>query len=91
MMREGGRERVEAKLVHFRYSRSNNSAAAEGGSHENEGFLKSLWHNITNHPAHQKKPEDGATTQKDDKPKSEDGPKKKPEEDPKKNPGSGSG
>ncbi|KAJ2905484.1 hypothetical protein MKZ38_005360 [Zalerion maritima] len=27
-------------------------------SHKNEGFLKSMWHNITNHPAHQKKPTD---------------------------------
>lgn len=23
--------------------------------HKNEGFLKSLWHNLTNHPAHQQK------------------------------------
>lgn len=23
-------------------------------SHKNEGFLKSMWHNLTNHPAHQK-------------------------------------
>ncbi|KAL2159787.1 hypothetical protein VTH06DRAFT_1920 [Thermothelomyces fergusii] len=27
-------------------------------AHKNEGFLKSLWHNLTNHPAHQQKPED---------------------------------
>jgi molecular chaperone DnaJ len=63
-------------------SRSNNATTAEGGAHENEGFLKSLWHNITNHPAHQKKPEDDAAP-KDGKPKSED--------EPKKNSGSGSG
>lgn len=59
--------------------RSNTAATAEGKMHENEGFLKSLWHNITSHPAHQKKPEDG-TTQKDGKAdeqaKSEDEPKK---------------
>ncbi len=67
-------------------SRSNNATAAEGESHGNEGFLKSLWHNITNHPAHQKKPEDDATPtdgKTDDKPKSEF--------EPKKNSGSGSG
>ncbi|KAK3306589.1 uncharacterized protein B0T15DRAFT_395320 [Chaetomium strumarium] len=29
-------------------------------SHKNEGFLKSLWHNLTNHPAHQQKPSDGS-------------------------------
>jgi molecular chaperone DnaJ len=44
--------------------RSNNDAAASGGgeSHENEGFLKSLWHNITNHPAYQKKPDEPTST-----------------------------
>lgn len=26
--------------------------------HQNEGFLKSIWHNLTNHPAHQKQPSD---------------------------------
>ncbi|KAI1393952.1 uncharacterized protein F4822DRAFT_31480 [Hypoxylon trugodes] len=30
-------------------------------SHKNESFLKSIWHNLTNHPAHQK-PEDQAPT-----------------------------
>ncbi|AEO55471.1 hypothetical protein MYCTH_2299335 [Thermothelomyces thermophilus ATCC 42464] len=30
------------------------------GAHKNEGFLKSLWHNLTNHPAHQQQPEDGS-------------------------------
>ncbi|KAL2120437.1 hypothetical protein VTJ04DRAFT_4464 [Mycothermus thermophilus] len=29
-------------------------------AHKTEGFLKSLWHNLTNHPAHQQKPEDGS-------------------------------
>ncbi|CAK7566287.1 MAG: mdj1 protein precursor [Sporothrix epigloea] len=35
------------------------TAAADGdpASHENEGFLKSIWHNLTNHPAHQKQSE----------------------------------
>lgn len=57
-------------------------STTDGASHENEGFLKSLWHNITNHPAHQKKPEDEAAAKDgkggkpDDKPKSEDGSKK---------------
>jgi molecular chaperone DnaJ len=64
------------------FSRSDGATATKGESHENEGFLKSLWHNITNHPTHPKKPEDGGKT-KDDKPKSED--------EPKKNSGSGSG
>ncbi|KAI0852600.1 hypothetical protein F5Y00DRAFT_227108 [Daldinia vernicosa] len=41
-------------------------------SHRNEGFLKSIWHNLTNHPAHQR-PED----QGHDQNKSDEDPKKK--------------
>lgn len=26
--------------------------------HKNEGFLKSIWHNLTNHPAHQQQTSD---------------------------------
>lgn len=29
-------------------------------SHKNEGFLKSMWHTLTNHPAHQKPSETDA-------------------------------
>lgn len=50
-------------------------------SHQNEGFLKSMWHNLTNHPAHQK-PEENASSGSD---------QKKPEDPPKKESGSGSG
>lgn len=53
-------------------------------SHKNEGFLKSMWHTLTNNPAHQKPEdanEDTASKKTDEKPK----------EDPKsKSPGSGS-
>ncbi|KAB5571956.1 putative mitochondrial DnaJ chaperone [Coniochaeta sp. 2T2.1] len=57
-------------------STSNNAAASSAGgeSHENEGFLKSLWHNFTNHPAHQKKPDEPTSTgdkKADDKPSEE--------------------
>ncbi|CAK7266689.1 mdj1 protein precursor [Sporothrix epigloea] len=49
------------------------AAAADSGSasHENEGFLKSIWHNLTNHPAHQKQPEGegNETDAKDESPK----------------------
>lgn len=47
-------------------------------SHKNEGFLKSMWHNLTNHPAHQK-PEgeaDAASSSKDSKTEEKDQPKK---------------
>ncbi|GAB1318760.1 mdj1 protein precursor [Madurella fahalii] len=52
---------------------------SDDDSHKNEGFLKSLWHNLTNHPAHQQKPEDASKT---DTPKNDD---------PEKKSGSGSG
>ncbi|ODA78022.1 hypothetical protein RJ55_06625 [Drechmeria coniospora] len=42
------------------------------GSHKDEGFLKSMWHNLTNHPAHQQDAESqsstGADQEKRDKP-----------------------
>jgi molecular chaperone DnaJ len=50
----------ETILIHgFRSS----AAAADPNdpeSHKNEGFLKSMWHTFTNHPAHQQN-KDGAT------------------------------
>ncbi|KAI0176089.1 hypothetical protein GGR52DRAFT_539421 [Hypoxylon sp. FL1284] len=49
-------------------------------SHRDEGFLKSMWHSFTNHPAHQQTGEKGPG-----------GDGKKPEEPPKKESGSGSG
>ncbi|KAK4145815.1 uncharacterized protein C8A04DRAFT_35387 [Dichotomopilus funicola] len=33
-------------------------------AHKNEGFLKNLWHNLTNHPAHQQNPQDDSTADK---------------------------
>ncbi|OTB03735.1 hypothetical protein M426DRAFT_321440 [Hypoxylon sp. CI-4A] len=50
-------------------------------SHRNEGFLKSMWHNLTNHPSHQK-PEDQAPGGQS---------QKKPDEESKKQSDSGSG
>ncbi|KAL6923712.1 hypothetical protein FSST1_000986 [Fusarium sambucinum] len=44
-------------------------------SHRDEGFLKSLWHTLTNHPAHQKSNEDGSQN---------DGSTKKPDNNDKK-------
>ncbi|CAK7229816.1 mdj1 protein precursor [Sporothrix bragantina] len=42
---------------------------SDPASHQSEGFLKSIWHNLTNHPAHQKPSEGDAakTTDKDAK------------------------
>lgn len=54
----------------------NMSGSGSPDSHQDEGFLKSLWHNLTNHPGHQQKTD----TDKD-----------KGSEEPKKQAGSGSG
>ncbi|OIW32228.1 hypothetical protein CONLIGDRAFT_262412 [Coniochaeta ligniaria NRRL 30616] len=79
-------DKTARRVMNVKKPTSDNATTTEGESHGNEGFLKSLWHNITNHPAHQKKPEDDTKPKDgktDDKPKSED--------EPKKNSGSGSG
>ncbi|KAI1853308.1 hypothetical protein JX265_000193 [Neoarthrinium moseri] len=57
-------------------------------THQNEGFLKSMWHNLTNHPAHQKKSDESSSADKGPEGKTET---KKPDDEPKKDAGSGSG
>lgn len=49
-------------------------ATGSAESHENEGFLKSLWHKVTDHPAHREDAtkndtvkKDGSQTKKDEK------------------------
>lgn len=46
--------------------------------HKNEGFLKSIWHNLTNHPAHRKPESDGEadSASRSDGKKKPDGEKK---------------
>lgn len=65
----------------------NQSNANNPESHKNEGFLKSMWHNITNHPAHQKKGDEQPSETKG----KDESSSKKTDEEPKKNSGSGSG
>lgn len=75
-------------------SSSQASRDDDPASHENEGFLKSMWHNLTNHPAHR----DGSATGGDangyghgqEKP-SEKNSNIKNDDDDKKQAGSGSG
>lgn len=38
---------------------SSSSDPNDPNSHQDEGFLKSVWHTLTNHPAHEK---DGASS-----------------------------
>ncbi|CAG9997523.1 unnamed protein product [Clonostachys byssicola] len=53
-------------------SSSSNSTSAD--AHKDEGFLKSMWHNLTDHPAHQHNAEEGqgSSTNSDDKAKKTD-------------------
>lgn len=55
-------------------------------SHENEGFLKSVWHKMTHHPAHEKT-SDGETTTASSKESSKEPSTKKGDDEaaPKKN------
>lgn len=50
--------------------RSNSDASKTAEDHQNEGFLKSIWHNLTNHPAHRQGNESEGKT--DDSSKSKD-------------------
>ncbi|KJZ77901.1 DnaJ-like 1 [Hirsutella minnesotensis 3608] len=44
---------------------SSSSDSPDAGSHKNEGFLKSIWHTLTNHPAHQKDAQSKSGSDKD--------------------------
>jgi len=43
-------------------SKSASTDSSDPESHKNEGFLKSIWHTLTNHPAHQKPSEDSSSS-----------------------------
>ncbi|KOS17547.1 DnaJ -like protein 1 [Escovopsis weberi] len=50
---------------------SKRSQSDDPASHKDEGFLKSMWHSLTNHPAHQEGADKESST-KSDKPKKKD-------------------
>lgn len=52
-----------------------NMSGSDAHSHENEGFLKSMWHNLTNHPAHR---QTGGSAADSDKKQRSDGNKEEP-------------
>jgi molecular chaperone DnaJ len=71
---------VVAAAKHATYSSESGGPASKDddpATHKNEGFLKSIWHNLTNHPAHQKPPsgEESNTENSSEKKKSGDDPK----------------
>lgn len=70
------------------YSPSDN----DPDSHKNEGWIKSLWHTLTNHPAHQKDAgKEGSTTGEGSDAKKDSSETSKSNDDKKKDSGSGSG
>ncbi|KAK3187451.1 mdj1 protein precursor [Lecanicillium sp. MT-2017a] len=73
-------------------SSSNATDDPNANSHKNEGFLKSMWHNLTNHPAHQEKPNGESTSGSSSSGKdSKSDASKSTEDDSKKSSGSASG
>ncbi|CAN8102137.1 unnamed protein product [Discula destructiva] len=59
-------------------SSSSSSDASATEDHKNEGFLKSIWHNLTNHPAHQKpEGQSRSTTESEGSEKKSEGSEKK--------------
>jgi molecular chaperone DnaJ len=70
----------------------NETKDSDPESHNNEGFLKSMWHNLTNHPAHQQKT-NGESTSKptSDSSASKSDSSKSSEDESKKSSGSASG
>jgi molecular chaperone DnaJ len=57
------------------------TGSSDAESHKNEGFLKSIWHTLTNHPAHQK---DGEGKEEPSSDKKDESPKKAEEDEKKK-------
>lgn len=55
-------KRIESALTHVTYSTDRSNPE----SHKNEGFLKSMWHNLTNHPSHQNGQADKTSSDKKD-------------------------
>ena len=57
----------QAKLTRSQHSNPTSTDGSDADSHKNEGFLKSMWHTLTNHPAHQKDGEAAGETKSDNK------------------------
>ncbi|KAF3767725.1 chaperone protein dnaJ, partial [Cryphonectria parasitica EP155] len=51
-----------AKRVMLKPSSGSANNASTSEDHQNEGFLKSIWHNLTNHPAHRKPDAEGQSS-----------------------------
>ncbi|SPO06003.1 related to heat shock protein MDJ1 [Cephalotrichum gorgonifer] len=65
--------------------------ASDPDSHKNEGWMKSIWHTLTNHPAHQKPSDKDSDANKDSTAGKDTSTDSKGEDDSKKSSGPGSG
>ncbi|KAI6364516.1 hypothetical protein MCOR25_005647 [Pyricularia grisea] len=55
MLAEDMGDKTAKRIMNFKMPGSETSGSTtDADSHQNEGFLKSIWHNLTNHPAHRK-------------------------------------
>ncbi|TLS28253.1 hypothetical protein PpBr36_01289 [Pyricularia pennisetigena] len=85
MLAEEMGDKTAKRIMNFKMPGSETSNSTNNAdSHQNEGFLKSIWHNLTNHPAH-RKPESSSEASSGDSNKSSE------KDEPKKQSGSGSG
>ncbi|TLD26631.1 hypothetical protein PspLS_05017 [Pyricularia sp. CBS 133598] len=85
MLAEDMGDKTAKRIMNFKMPGSETSGSTpDADSHQNEGFLKSIWHNLTNHPAH-RKPESSSETPSGESNKSSE------KDEPKKQSGSGSG
>ncbi|KAJ1331759.1 molecular chaperone DnaJ [Microdochium nivale] len=52
-------DKTAKRIMNVNMNASGTQASRDNdpASHENEGFLKSMWHNLTNHPAHRQDPD----------------------------------
>ncbi|KAH8681245.1 hypothetical protein BX600DRAFT_446071, partial [Xylariales sp. PMI_506] len=62
-------DKTAKRIMNVKMSGSESTTSAtkddDPATHKEEGFLKSMWHNLTNHPAHQKKADDAPGDQPD--------------------------
>jgi len=72
------------RVMNVSSSGSTSASSSTTDSHKNEGFLKSIWHSLTNNPAHQDNAEDKSSGSKDSETKKPDADSNKSDKDDKK-------
>ncbi|CAK7228020.1 mdj1 protein precursor [Sporothrix curviconia] len=77
MLADEMNDKTAKRVMNVRMPKDGDSTTAatadtDPANHQNEGFLKSIWHNLTNHPAHQKQPEGAEDAKKETKKETKD-------------------